>query len=94
MSHFEWTAAPGTTPPAWWRVERDDCGQMLGRRVRAVSDRDTSPEVPLSLRDPGHCEACDLDVAHTGAWHRQFVPFRPSPFAGLLHRPAADPLRA
>ena len=94
MGQFEWQAAEGSGRTSWWRIERDEMGRQRSVRVRAVDQHDTSPEVPRSMRDPRLCEACDLDMAHTGAWHRQFVPFRPSAWSSLLGREQADPLLA
>ena len=94
MHRFEWLATQDAGSAAWWRVDRDEVGRQLGVRVRAIDEHDCTPEVPRGLRDPRLCAACDLDVPHTGAFHRQFVPFRPAPWTTLLGRPQEDPLIA
>ena len=94
MGNFEWHASEGAGTTVWWRIERDEMGRQRTVRIRAVDQDDTTREVPRTWRDPRLCEACEMDVAHTGAFHRQYSPFRPSLFAAILRRPHSDPLLA
>ena len=91
MSTYHWSmAAAGAA--AWWRSEPDGTGRPQGGRVRALDRRDATPVVPRGLREPDLCPACEADLAHSGAFHRQYAPFHPDPVSSFVRRPARDPL--
>ena len=94
MDRFEWQPGTEDGVALWWRVERTETGRLRSVGVRAVDDHDTSPEVPRDLREPRLCPACERDLAHTGAWHRRYAPYRPPSLPRLLGLRPSDPLAA
>ena len=92
VRNFGYRSEAGGDGAIWWRVEHDDAGRQMSVRSRAVDEYDATPEVPRERRDPRLCPACELDIAHTGAFHRQYVPFHPDLWSRLLGHEATDTL--